>query len=111
MASKRELEGVLETEPTEPARKRPKAAAGSKREHQNANIDPTWGQKYVFSSLGDATTVPTDPDIEFEDDGDAMAYLSSVRYAPLALSSFALLSLPSRMLNGRVALCNSRLIW
>ncbi|KAF4822062.1 hypothetical protein CGCSCA5_v002740 [Colletotrichum siamense] len=49
------------------------------REHQNAHIDPTWGQKYVFSATESATTVPVDPELDFEDDGDAMAYLKSVR--------------------------------
>ncbi|KAK1712672.1 hypothetical protein BDP67DRAFT_566047 [Colletotrichum lupini] len=49
------------------------------RDHQNAHIDPTWGQKYVFSSATGSTTVPVDPELDFEDDGDAMAYLKSVR--------------------------------
>lgn len=63
----------------EPAPKRNKKLNPKSRDHQNAHIDPTWGQKYVFSSSQSATTVPVDPELEFEDDGDAMAYLKSVR--------------------------------
>ncbi|KAK0387679.1 hypothetical protein NLU13_3924 [Sarocladium strictum] len=52
----------------------------SKHHHQNAHIDPTWGQKYVFSSHENATTIPAGEESDFEDDADAMAYLMSVRH-------------------------------
>ena len=62
-----------------------KHAGGSKHKHQhqhhhqNAHIDATWGQKYVFSSHENATTIPAGEESDFEDDADAMAYLMSVR--------------------------------
>ncbi|OHE99391.1 V-SNARE protein [Colletotrichum orchidophilum] len=76
MASKRSYEASEVHDAAQPASKRSKNKA---RDHQNAHIDPTWGQKYVFSSAAGSTTVPVDPELEFEDDGDAMAYLKSVR--------------------------------
>jgi hypothetical protein len=74
MASKRDHTSLDGEGPEGPASKRSKA-----RQHQHAHMDPTWGQKYVFSSE-DATTIPDDADVDFEDDGDAMEYLRSVRY-------------------------------
>jgi hypothetical protein len=53
--------------------------SNGKHQHQNAHIDPTWGQKYVFSSHENATTIPVGEESDFEDDADAMAYLMSVR--------------------------------
>ncbi|KAK1513457.1 V-SNARE [Colletotrichum costaricense] len=78
MASKRSYEASEGNEGAQqPASKRNKN--NKARDHQNAHIDPTWGQKYVFSSATGSTTVPVDPELDFEDDGDAMAYLKSVR--------------------------------
>ncbi|KAK1994561.1 hypothetical protein LX36DRAFT_584155 [Colletotrichum falcatum] len=79
MSSKRDYAASNGDDAAEPPPKRNKKPNPKTREHQNAHIDPTWGQKYVFSSTAGATTVPIDPDLEFEDDGDAMAYLESVR--------------------------------
>ncbi|KAL0937310.1 snare complex subunit vam7 [Colletotrichum truncatum] len=79
MASKRNYAGSDGGDSVEPAPKRSKKPNPKTRDHQNAHIDPTWGQKYVFSTSESATTVPVDPDLDFEDDGDAMAYLQSVR--------------------------------
>ncbi|ROT35429.1 hypothetical protein SODALDRAFT_316874 [Sodiomyces alkalinus F11] len=87
MASKRShatsTDGQDEASVEQPVKKRSKnqsSSSKSGRQHQNSHIDPTWGQKYVFSSYGDATTtIPADSDVEFEDDADAMAYLKSVR--------------------------------
>ncbi|KAL2884235.1 hypothetical protein SGCOL_000174 [Colletotrichum sp. CLE4] len=76
MASKRSYDASDGNDVAQPAPKRNKNKA---RDHQNAHIDPTWGQKYVFSSAAGSTTVPVDPELDFEDDGDAMAYLKSVR--------------------------------
>ncbi|KOS21134.1 hypothetical protein ESCO_004053 [Escovopsis weberi] len=63
----------------EPAPKRAKGQHPRARQHQNSGIDPTWGQKYVFSELADVTTIPRGEEDDFEDDADAMAYLMSVR--------------------------------
>lgn len=81
MPSKRELQDLDEGEISEPGPKRAKRQTGAtpRHQHQNSSIDPTWGQKYVFSSLGDATTIPCGDESDFEDDADAMAYLHSVR--------------------------------
>ncbi|KAK5991174.1 hypothetical protein PT974_09452 [Cladobotryum mycophilum] len=78
MSHKRDFEeaddGHIEPEP-----KRAKTKNSKTRQHQNSGIDPTWGQKYVFSDLEHATTIPQGEESEFEDDSDAMAYLMSVR--------------------------------
>lgn len=80
MSVKRDYEDVDDSEIPEPTTKRAKKQMPKSRQHQNASIDPTWGQKYVFSSYEDATTIPPGEESDFEDDGDAMAYLMSVRY-------------------------------
>ncbi|KAM0545142.1 hypothetical protein ACHAPJ_011488 [Fusarium lateritium] len=79
MATKRELEDLDEGEVSKPQPKRPKKQGGKARQHQNSGIDPTWGQKYVFSGAEHATTIPVGEESDFEDDADAMAYLNSVR--------------------------------
>ncbi|KAH8170080.1 v-snare [Sarocladium implicatum] len=70
-------------EASPPNSKRVKKHPGGNRSkhqhHQNAHIDATWGQKYVFSSHEHATTIPAGEESDFEDDADAMAYLMSVR--------------------------------
>ncbi|KAL9947944.1 hypothetical protein D7B24_001764 [Verticillium nonalfalfae] len=79
MASKRDYADSASDHSVEPAAKRSKSQSNKARQHQNSHIDPTWGQKYVFGNHDGATTVPVDPELDFEDDGDAMAYLKSVR--------------------------------
>lgn len=79
MAGKREHDDASEGEILEPEPKRSKTQSSKSRQHQNSGIDPTWGQKYVFSDLENATTIPHGEESEFEDDSDAMAYLMSVR--------------------------------
>ncbi|KAF7562729.1 hypothetical protein G7046_g1390 [Stylonectria norvegica] len=79
MASKRDLDDVDDGEIPEPEPKRPKKQKSKARDHQNSGIDPTWGQKYVFSGMAKATTIPAGEESDFEDDADAMAYLNSVR--------------------------------
>ncbi|KAF5024099.1 hypothetical protein F66182_3843 [Fusarium sp. NRRL 66182] len=79
MAAKRELEDLDDTEVSKPQSKRSKKQGGKARQHQNSSIDPTWGQKYVFSGANHATTIPAGEESDFEDDADAMAYLNSVR--------------------------------
>lgn len=81
MSSKRDYEDEDEDdgEIPEPTPKRAKKHNPKTRQHQSAAIDPTWGQKYVFSSSANATTIPSGEESDFEDDTDAMAYLMSVR--------------------------------
>lgn len=78
MSTKRDIEDPDGDTP-EPQTKRAKTNSSKTRQHQNSGIDPTWGQKYVFSSSENATTIPEGEESEFEDDSDAMAYLMSVR--------------------------------
>lgn len=78
MPVKREKEDTDGDSP-EPQTKRAKMSSSKTRQHQHSGIDPTWGQKYVFSSTETATTIPEGEESEFEDDTDAMAYLMSVR--------------------------------
>lgn len=49
----------------------------SKRHGQG--VDETYGQRWAFGNLN-AATVPKDEDLEWEDEGDALAYLKSVRH-------------------------------
>lgn len=82
MSSKRDYSDLDDGEIPEPSPKRVKQhpqSSSKSRQHQNSGIDPTWGQKYVFSNYQDATTIPAGEESDFEDDADAMAYLMSVR--------------------------------
>ncbi|EQK99499.1 v-snare [Ophiocordyceps sinensis CO18] len=83
MSAKRDYDDVDEGEISddEPSPKRPRRLTGaqSRHRHQHSAIDPTWGQKYVFSNKGDATTIPYGEESDFEHDAEAMAYLRSVR--------------------------------
>ncbi|KAL2686980.1 hypothetical protein Neosp_004527 [[Neocosmospora] mangrovei] len=79
MTTKREFQEAEDGDTPKRENKRPKKQGSKARQHQHSNIDPTWGQKYVFSGSGNATTVPAGEESEFEDDSEAMAYLSSVR--------------------------------
>ncbi|KAI0125058.1 hypothetical protein BJ170DRAFT_585106 [Xylariales sp. AK1849] len=45
---------------------------------QSSAVDQTSGQRYAFGNLNSAT-VPSDEELEWEDDTDALAYLRSVR--------------------------------
>ena len=82
MATKRgfdDEEGAHQRPPSSSTKRAKRDQPASKqRQHQNAYMDPTWGQKYFFA--GDlSSSVPRDDELEFEDDTDAMAYLRSVR--------------------------------
>ena len=83
MSIKRDREDYLDGDSSEQGSKRQKKREKT-RQHQNSDIDPTWGQKYVFSNMEGATTIPKGEESDFEDDADAMAYLMSVRYAMLS---------------------------
>lgn len=75
MSSKRDYDDVDDTEASEPENKR----ARKSRPQQSSSVDPNSGQKYVFASYHNATTIPVGEESDFEDDTDAMAYLMSVR--------------------------------
>jgi hypothetical protein len=80
MGSKRDQTQFEDEDSTKLPPKRAKYEQSSKaRQHQNSHIDPTWGQKYVFSGLEGDTTIPKDEELDFEDDADAMQYLRTVR--------------------------------
>jgi len=84
MSSKRDYSDLDDGEipeeiPAPPPKRAKQRPSKSSRQHQNSDIDPTWGQKYVFSGQDDATTIPIGEESDFEDDADAMAYLMSVR--------------------------------
>lgn len=83
MATKRDYsdldEGEVTDDDTSPKRAKKLTGAQPRRQHQHSAIDPTWGQKYVFSNLEDGSSIPFGEEDDFEDDGDAMAYLRSVR--------------------------------
>ncbi|KAH7316729.1 hypothetical protein B0I35DRAFT_433850 [Stachybotrys elegans] len=79
MSSKRDHGDMDDGEIIEPEQKRPKKHNPKSRQQHPSGTDPTWGQKYVFSNLEHATTIPAGEESEFEDDADAMAYLLSVR--------------------------------
>lgn len=80
MSSKRDYDDLDSENFSEPETKRVKKHGAKSRQQQSSGTDPTWGQKYVFSNYGDATTIPKGEESDFEDDADAMAYLMSVRY-------------------------------
>lgn len=85
MSSKRDHGDGSDSEGSERTPKRVKTQTSKSRQQpQNSGMDPTWGQKYVFSNYSDATTIPKGEESDFEDDTDAMAYLMSVRYATAA---------------------------
>ncbi|KAM3514816.1 hypothetical protein MY11210_001540 [Beauveria gryllotalpidicola] len=75
MSFKREHGEVDESGPSEPEQKR----ARKSRPKQSSSVDPNSGQKYVFATYHNATTIPVGEESDFEDDTDAMAYLMSVR--------------------------------
>ncbi|POR33682.1 Uncharacterized protein TPAR_06109 [Tolypocladium paradoxum] len=83
MATKRDYDDLDEGEVTDDEPSPPKRAkltgAQPRHQHQHSAIDPTWGQKYVFSNLQDGSSIPFGEESDFEDDADAMAYLRSVR--------------------------------
>lgn len=63
---------------SEPPSKRRRDQAPSKSKVPEAKTDAVYGQRSVFPSL-DEHTYPSDEDLEFEDEADALAYLKSVR--------------------------------
>jgi hypothetical protein len=64
--------------PSSNKRQRKRTPNQSKQNPEQQTMDLTYGQRCVFPGLGGAT-VPSDDDLEYEDEGDALAYLESVR--------------------------------
>lgn len=63
---------------SQPPNKRRRDQAPSKSKASEAKTDAVYGQRSVFPTL-DEHTYPSDEDLEFEDEADALAYLKSVR--------------------------------
>ncbi|KAK1750218.1 hypothetical protein QBC47DRAFT_394201 [Echria macrotheca] len=78
MGSKRDS-SALEDGGQESSNKRLRDQAPSKFKVPERKTDTTYGQRSMFPSL-DAPTRPPDDDLECEDEGDALAYLRSVRH-------------------------------
>lgn len=55
------------------------------REQQKPTVDPSTGQRFVFNIT--ESTMVDDEDLEWEDEGEALAYLKSVRYGPISPST------------------------
>jgi hypothetical protein len=81
MSLKRDLDSLdysdAEEAPAAEPSKRQKKQAPSKSKRQ-PNVDPTYGQKWAFQ-VTDGLGVPSDDDLEFEDQTEALEYLRSVQ--------------------------------
>ncbi|KAK4166626.1 hypothetical protein QBC43DRAFT_313034 [Cladorrhinum sp. PSN259] len=60
-------------------RRREQQQSKSKSKQTEGKTDPTYGQKTAFPGLDDGDMQLSDDDLEFEECGDALAYLKSVR--------------------------------
>ncbi|KAK3985951.1 hypothetical protein QBC44DRAFT_334165 [Cladorrhinum sp. PSN332] len=60
-------------------RRREQQQSRSKSKQTEGKTDPTYGQKTAFPGLDDGDMQLSDEDLEFEECGDALAYLQSVR--------------------------------
>lgn len=60
------------------------------------DVDETYGQRYVFANLDDPTAPSSDEEFEVEDEGDALAYLRSVRLVLLPYNQSQLTDIPKR---------------
>lgn len=81
MALKRDLDSLVYSDPEEsPAtesNKRRKKQTSYKGKRQPA-VDPTYGQKWAFP-VTEGLGAPSDDDLEFEDQTEALEYLRSVQ--------------------------------
>ncbi|KAK3495505.1 hypothetical protein B0T13DRAFT_295692 [Neurospora crassa] len=82
MGPKRHHDALTYSDNDEPA---PQPVAKRRKEHSSAKskstepkTDSTYGQRAAFPGLDEPATL-SDEDLEFEDQGDALAYLRSVR--------------------------------
>lgn len=60
-------------------RRREQQSTSTKSKQIEAKTDPTYGQRTAFPGLDDGEMQLSDEDLEFEECGDALAYLKSVR--------------------------------
>ncbi|KAK4461126.1 hypothetical protein QBC42DRAFT_270861 [Cladorrhinum samala] len=60
-------------------RRREQQSTSTKSKQTEAKTDPTYGQRTAFPGLDDGDMQLSDEDLEFEECGDALAYLKSVR--------------------------------
>ncbi|KXX76685.1 hypothetical protein MMYC01_206513 [Madurella mycetomatis] len=82
MGSKRNYNAVFANDndgPSHPSSKRRRDQQSTKSKHAENKPDPTYGQRAAFPGLDDDDAQLTDDDLEFEEHGDALAYLRSVR--------------------------------
>lgn len=81
MSLKRDIDSLVysdtEEAPAEEPNKRQKKQASNKSKRQPA-VDPTYGQKWAFP-VTDGLGAPSDDDLEFEDQSEALEYLRSVQ--------------------------------
>lgn len=82
MGPKRDHDALTHSDNEEPA---PQPVAKRRKEHSSAKskttepkTDSTYGQRAAFPGLDEPAAL-SDEDLEFEDQGDALAYLRSVR--------------------------------
>jgi hypothetical protein len=83
MGSKRESSAVSNSDREEsasepPAKRQRKQPSASKSKRIEPRIDVTYGQRSAFPGLDDSLALEDD-DVQFEDEGDALEYLRSVR--------------------------------
>jgi hypothetical protein len=84
MANKRDHASLVYSD-TEESTATPSTNKRQRKQHSNnrkqhngqPGIDPTYGQRNAFPV--DSLTTPSDDDLEFEDQTDALAYLRSVQ--------------------------------
>jgi hypothetical protein len=63
-----------------PSNKRRREQKNSKPKQAEGKPDPTYGQRAAFPGLDDDESAQiSDDDLEFEENGDALAYLRAVR--------------------------------
>lgn len=62
----------------QPSAKRRKERSNAKTKSTEPQTDATYGQRAAFPGLDEPAAL-SDEDLEFEDQGDALAYLRSVR--------------------------------
>lgn len=67
-----------ENTPFEHSNKRRREQAPAKPKQSEARLDATYGQRAAFPGL-DGPIHLSDDDLEYEDAGDALSYLKSVR--------------------------------
>ncbi|KAK0671227.1 hypothetical protein QBC41DRAFT_316205 [Cercophora samala] len=85
MASKRDHSALLASDyddapPSSVSNKRRREQPAAKSKQSEAKTDPTYGQRTAFPGLDDDGNGQfSDEDLEFEECGDALAYLKSVR--------------------------------